>query len=138
MLALLFCFSAQVAFAAWAQAGNGIECQKFTLTNPKNNVFVARMLQSNTNATIETCMAQGKVYGVRETPSSVSARLDDAINYAGQTWGQRNDVIATINGDFEMPDQWDVSASGLVGSFRLVCQEIHQYDGWQRVRVDIV
>lgn len=46
----------------------------------------------------------------------MSARLDDAINYAGQTWGQRNDVIVTINGDFEMPNQWGVSASGLVHS----------------------
>lgn len=116
MLALLLCFLAQSSFAAWTQVGNGIEYQKFTLTNPPNNVFVARMLQSNTNATIETCMAQGKVYGVRETPSSMSARLDNAINYAGQTWGQRNDVIVTINGDFEMPDQWGVSASGLVHS----------------------
>jgi hypothetical protein len=49
-------------------------------------------------------------YTISEEP------LDDAINYAGQTWGQRNDVIVTINGDSEMPDQWGVSASGLVHS----------------------
>ncbi len=121
LIFIVLCAQAAPALAAWSTVGNGIEYQKIALpaagfSMPDvNNVFVARMLMSNTSATIETSMAQAKVNGVRETITAQSARLDEAISYANQTWGQRNDVVVAINGDFE-GYTWGTAASGLVHS----------------------
>lgn len=97
----------QAAYAAWTSVGNGIDYQQFTLTvtppdtNASPNVlYVARMLRSNTNATLEASMANGTNSGANEVMTSQSARYDDAINYWGANWGQRNDVVVAINGDF--------------------------------------
>jgi len=84
---------------SWTTVGPGIEYQEFHLNDP-NNVFVARMDRSNTNCIIESSIGQGRLSGGTERVSSQAARYDDAINYWGQDWGKRNDVIVAINGDF--------------------------------------
>ena len=100
-LAILFVLvvTPSLAFSQWQTVGTGIEYQHFTLPDP-NHVFVTRMNRSNAAATIESTVANGTVKGARETVRNQAARYDDAINWWGQSWGQRNDAVVAINGDF--------------------------------------
>src|SRR3990170_4304322 len=102
------------AFAQWQVVADGLEYQEFTLPDP-NRVFVTRRDRSNPNLTLETSIGQGKLVSGRETVSSQSARYDQAINFWGQSWGSRNDVIVAINGSFEELEA-DVPASGQIHS----------------------
>lgn len=102
------------AQGTWEPAADGIDYQKFTLPTP-NNVYVARMDRSNLNATLDSSIGQGKLVSGRETISGQAARYDQAINYWGQSWGSRNDVVVAINGSFEIPGT-DVPASGQIHS----------------------
>jgi len=58
------------------------------------------MLRANTAATIESSLPQGKLTGARETVRAQSDRLDDAIGCWSRNWGDRNDVVVAINGDW--------------------------------------
>ena len=84
---------------AWTTVGTGIEYQKYDISGP-NDVFVARMLRSETSAFIESSIGQGKTVSGTETVPSQASRYDDAIGYWGQTWGTRNDVVVAINGSY--------------------------------------
>jgi len=87
------------AVLAWTTVGNGIEYQAFTTSDP-NNLFVCRMDRNNTAVTLETTIANGKLAGYnREIIRNQATRYDEAINWWGQSWGQRNDVVCAINGD---------------------------------------
>lgn len=99
---MLFCLCAQVAFA-WTTVGDGIEYQTFTTSDP-NNLFVCRMLRSNTNTTLESYFPYGQLSGGTQIVRSQAALLDESISWWGQTWGARNDVICAVNGDF-----WDLT-----------------------------
>jgi len=103
-----------MALAAWTSVGDGIEYQKFTLSDP-NNVYVARMARANTNAYIESTIGQGRTSGGTEIMSSQAARYDDAIGYWNQVWGNRNDVVVAINGSFYNTST-GVPPSGMVHS----------------------
>ncbi len=99
----------------WESVANGIDYQIFHLTNPRPiNIFVARMERVNPDLAIDTSIAQGKLSGGRETISDMASRYDQAINYWGQSWGSRNNVVVAINGYYFDPDGtiW----SGLVNS----------------------
>jgi Phosphodiester glycosidase len=90
---------------AWAAVASGIDYQKFHLVNPRPvNIFVTRMDRSNPNNTIDSSIAQGKLASGRESITGMAARSDEAINYWGATrgggWGERNHVVAAINGYF--------------------------------------
>jgi len=85
--------------AGWTPVGTGIEYQEFTLPDP-NNVFVARMDRDNANCIIESSIAQGRLASGKERTSGQASRYDDALAYWGEDWGQRNDVVVAINGDF--------------------------------------
>ncbi len=75
----------------------GIEFRLFQLPDP-NNVFVARMERSNMNLTLESSIAQGRLSGGTETVANMAQRYNEAINYWGETWGNRNQVVVAING----------------------------------------
>ncbi len=120
ILSPLLCVSP--LWAQWTSVGNGIDYQKFTTTGP-NNVFVARMAVSNTNCIIGSMIASNRVAGARETVSSQAIRYEDALNYWGQAWGQRNDVVVAINGSFFN------GTSGIITGG-------HIYDGWYAKRFD--
>ncbi len=64
------------------------------------NVFVTRMDRANTGVILDTTVANNTVSGAREIVRNQAARVDDAINWWGESWGQRNDVVVAINGDF--------------------------------------
>ena len=93
---------AQTASDGWETVATGIEYQEFQLSDP-NNIFVARMDRSNPNVTIESSIAQGRLASGTETVSGMASRYDQAINYWGQSWGSRNDVVVAINGSFYDP-----------------------------------
>lgn len=99
---LCLCATTQLAFSQWSSVAPGIDYQKYTMTmsdGKPNNVFVTRMDRSNTDCIIDSSIAQGQLRTVaRETVSNMATRYDDTINYWGQSWGQRSDVIVAING----------------------------------------
>lgn len=100
--ACLGCFvllGVPAVLADWQSIAPGFEYQYFAAAGP-NNVFVVRMDRSDPNAMIDSMLAQERVTGGTETVPSMAARHEDAIGYWGQTWGQRYDVVAAINGDF--------------------------------------
>ena len=114
-LLLLFVFGASLVTTAsgqtnaplgWQIVGEGIEYQKFRLTNPVPvDVFVARMERDNPAVTIESSLAQGRISGGVETVSGMAARYDGALNFWGPpstpvspTWGATNQVVVAING----------------------------------------
>jgi len=84
--------------AQWTQIREGIDYREYTLTGP-NNVFVTRMDRSNTDCIIDSCIAQGTLTGGKERVSGMANRYDETIGYWGQSWGQRYEVVAAINGD---------------------------------------
>ncbi|MCJ7701522.1 MAG: hypothetical protein MUO62_08080 [Anaerolineales bacterium] len=85
----------------WSVIGEGIEYRKFHFTDPRPmDVFVTRMDRSNLEVTIDTGIAQGRLSGGIETVLGMANRHDQTINYWGKTWGNRNQVVAAINGYF--------------------------------------
>jgi hypothetical protein len=104
LLALIGMFLVRGAAAApdaWIVLAPGIDYQLFHLNWPRPiNLFVTRLARSEPSATIDTAIAQGSLGSGREKVSDMAARYDQAINYWGQTWGNRNRVVATINGYF--------------------------------------
>ncbi len=90
----------------WQFVASGIEFQKFHITSPRPiDIFVARMYRSNSNATIDSAIAQGRLSGGVETVGGMFDRYNQAINYWGKTWGNRNRVAVAINGYFFGPDK---------------------------------
>jgi hypothetical protein len=111
LITLLFTVPSLAAVPAddpgWQLVVPGIEYQEFHLPGP-NNVFVTRMDRSNpdeTNVTLESSIAQGKLSAGRETVSSMYARYDQALNFWGgranpPDWGMRNQVVVAIKGSY--------------------------------------
>jgi Phosphodiester glycosidase len=86
---------------AWEVIAPGIEYQKFHLNNPRPvNVFVTRMDRNNADLTIESSIAQGKLATGRESITGMADRYNQAINFWGGSWGERNRVVVAINGYF--------------------------------------
>jgi hypothetical protein len=90
---------AQSATSPWEPVAEGIDYQKFKLPDP-NNIYVARMDRDNLNVAIESSIAQGRLSGGFEPVSGMAERYDQALNYWGESWGSRNDVVVAINGFF--------------------------------------
>jgi hypothetical protein len=89
---------------AWILEAPGIEYQKFHLNSPRQiNIFVTRMDRNNLSVTIDSAIAQGRLSGGTDSVSSMAASYDQTINYWGETWGNRNHVVAAINGYFFGP-----------------------------------
>lgn len=92
--------------AQWETIVPGIEYRRFDLAGPVQ-VFVARLDHAQfATRGVDSMIAQGQFYkvglpsGGRETVSAMAARYDGQINFYSQTWGQRNDVVVAINGDY--------------------------------------
>jgi hypothetical protein len=104
LLVLTFIFTASLPRTAlgatdgWTPVADGIDWQKFRAYN--SDVYVARMDRSNPNVTIESSIAQGKLYSGFESVRNQAKRYDGAINFWGKTWGNTNQVAVAINGFF--------------------------------------
>ncbi len=86
---------------AWSAVAPGIEYQKYSRTSPRRiKIFVARMDRGNPSVAIDSSIAQGRLSGGTETVNGMASRYDQAINYWGETWGNRNRVVVAINGYF--------------------------------------
>jgi hypothetical protein len=83
----------------WLPIAPGIEFRQFFLAHP-NRVYVARMNREQPELTLETGVAQGRLSGGVETVRTMASQLDGAINYWGEEWGNRNQVVVAINGYF--------------------------------------
>ena len=84
--------------AGWQTVAPGIEYQEFREFD--SDVYVARMDRTNPNVTIDSMIAQGRLSGGLETVSGMTNRHEDTINFWGQSWGKRNNVVVAINGYF--------------------------------------
>ena len=86
----------------WQAVVPGIDYREYAITMPDgspNKLFVARMDRSNASCILDSCIGQGQLRSGRETVSGMAQRYEDTINYWGQTWGARSDVVVAINGD---------------------------------------
>jgi hypothetical protein len=108
----------------WEPVSTGIDYNLFILPDP-NYVHVARMDRSTQSAIIESSIAQGRIAQGFETVSSMFDRYDQTINYWGQSWGSRNNVVVAINGSF-YNTQTGVPRGGMIHS------------GWYAKRFDDV
>jgi len=101
MLALFLPFKPAASPDSWSALAAGIDFQLFHLASPRPiNLFTARLNRAEPTAIIDTAIAQGRLVEGREQISEMAARYDQAINYWGESWGQRNRVVVTINGYF--------------------------------------
>lgn len=100
--------------APWQVVGEGITYREFYLPGP-NHIYVARMERSNPLVTIESSIAQGALSSGLETVREMNTRYDQAINFWGEVWGGRNQVVVGINGFFYNAET-GVPQSGVVHS----------------------
>lgn len=89
----------EVSTGLWQSLAPGIQYREFYLPTP-NHVYVARMDRAAPGVTLETSISQGRLSGELETVRDMAARYDQAINYWGEDWGTRNQVVVAINGYF--------------------------------------
>ena len=82
---------------AWTTVGDGIEYQSYTISGP-NNLFVTRLLRSNTNVIIDCTLANGNVDSTQTVPNQYDT-YNDAVYFDGNDWGPRYDMVAAVNGD---------------------------------------
>ena len=83
----------------WEEVVPGIDYQFFGLADP-NQVHVARMDRFQADLILESSLGQGKISSGLETVSGMALRYDQTLNFWNQAWGDRNDVVVAINGDF--------------------------------------
>ncbi|MCE5322325.1 phosphodiester glycosidase family protein [bacterium] len=101
ILILLACLIICRAGYAWTTIGDGIEYQEYKLPDP-NNLFVTRMLRSNTNAIIDCIFAKGLLASNQSIPDQYKD-YNGALFFDGKDWGPRYEIVAAINGDFYLP-----------------------------------
>lgn len=114
---------------AWTTVAPGIEYQEFYLPDP-NIVYVARMDRRNTNCYIDSGLASGRIDAKIQRPSQQAALADDAINYWGQDWGHRNDVIVAINGDYWDPSTYLIASGQIHTGWAVKDVPSAAYFGW--------
>lgn len=111
----------------WQTLVPGIDYRDFYTPTP-NHLYVARMQRDNLIVALDSSIAQGRLSGGLETVRSMADRYDQAINYWGETWGNRNQVVVAINGSYHNTDT-GVPLQGQVQSGWYV----KQYDNRQNV-----
>lgn len=89
----------KAAVALWLPIEKGIAYREFYLAG-FNKVYVVRMERNNPSVILETSIGLGKLSGGTERVSDMVQRYDQAINYWQGQWGNRNKVVAAINGFF--------------------------------------
>ncbi len=93
--------AAASAPSAWKTVGTGIEYQEFSLEDPVNHVYVARMERSNPGATIDSGIAMGKLAsGGAESVRGMANRYDETLNDWDPNGGARSNVVVAINGSY--------------------------------------
>lgn len=100
VVALLICLTVTAqAEDNWQPVGDGIDYREFHTTEP-NDIYVARMDRANRGAILDSAVGEGRISHGTERVSEMFRRYDDAINFWGGSWGQRNRVVVAINGAY--------------------------------------
>jgi len=87
------------ASAQWSEVAPGIDYAEMTASGP-NQVFVTRMRRDDPGVTLDSAVAMGSLRSGRETVSGMAARYDETMSFWGEHWGDREEVVAAINGSF--------------------------------------
>ena len=77
----------------------GVDWREYRLPGP-NRAFVVRMDRSNPNLTLESGLPWGNLSGERQTVSEMAAHYDQTLSAWDGSWGERNQVVAAINGSY--------------------------------------
>ena len=88
-----------ISIGQWTSVGPGIDYQEYNLSGPVK-CYVTRMNRDSTNCIIDSSIGSGQFTGPRETVSQMANRYNDTIGWWGQSFGQRYQVVAAINGDY--------------------------------------
>ncbi len=98
----------------WQDLAPGIDYREFYLPQP-DHIYVTRLDRANSQAFIETSLAQGRLGGGLETVRDQAQRYDQALSFWDGEWGARYQVVAAINGGFFDP-QSGLLLNGMVQS----------------------
>jgi hypothetical protein len=98
----------------WQNLAPGIDYREFYLPQP-NHIYVTRLDRANSQAFIETSLAQGRLGGGLETVRDQALRYDQALSFWDGEWGARYQVVAAINGGFFDP-QSGLLLNGMIQS----------------------
>ena len=87
----------------WIALATGVDYREYSLPGPVR-AFVARMAIAEPKSgqeavTLESGVARGQLGSV-ETVRGMAARYNDAINYWGQQWGNRSEILVAVNGSY--------------------------------------
>jgi len=87
----------------WMELAQGVDYREFNLPGPVR-AYVARMAVAAPDAgqdevTLESGVARGQLGSV-ETVRGMAARYNDAIDFWGQQWGNRSEILVAINGSY--------------------------------------
>lgn len=127
LISLLAAPAVQARPDGWQSIVPGIDYQAYTFqsldaANPGQvKAYVTRLDRNVNSVILDSAIASGTISGSRQKVTSMAAIYDEAINYWGQSWGQRNHVVAAINGGF-----FDLN-SGLIQGGQI-------QDGWYAKR----
>jgi hypothetical protein len=85
--------------SGWTPLVPGVEWREFRLPGP-NHAYVTRMDRANPSLTLESGLPWGTLSGERQTVSEMVAHYDQTLSAWDGSWGERNQVIAAINGSY--------------------------------------
>ena len=85
--------------SGWTPVIQGVDWQDFRLPGP-TRAYVTRMDRTNPTLTLESGLPWGMLSGERQTVSEMAAFYDQTLSAWGGAWGDRNHVVAAINGSY--------------------------------------
>ena len=85
--------------SGWTPVIPGVDWRDFRLPGP-TRAYVTRMDRSNPTLTLESSLPWGMLSGERQTVSEMVTHYDQTISAWGGAWGDRNRVVAAINGSY--------------------------------------
>jgi hypothetical protein len=111
--------TAMGATDGWTSVGNGIDYQMFRVNGTNFYIHVARMNRSNQSDFIESGITSGSLNAPNDTIRNMTSLYDGALNTWGTTntvpaWGGRNQVVVSINGDYQNKDNKSLPEDGFI------------------------
>jgi hypothetical protein len=95
ILFLVLLLIKSLGYTEWEKITDGIEYQKFTLSDP-NDVYVVRISRNEPSVLLDVGVGGGTIRDIREPVSKIVSRYQNIVNY----YGQQYNILAAVNGDF--------------------------------------
>ncbi len=120
--------------------------RQYQLSDPFNQVYVARMKRDVASVTLESTLGQGKMSGGTETVKGQFQRYDGSLNYwdwngSGTSidldnWGARSQAVVAINGSYFNADGSPQSGQVIANWYAKRFLEMQNYSGvvWKNNR----